>query len=544
MILFFAGVARERMTSLNGQEARHAGRGFSVRAAAVLIAALFALSLFALGFTARQAYIDAERQGNERAAAASQVVATNAFWISELSRQALRRIDDALGPNLQTTRSTAAGDIREAVDGLPGIAKAYVVAADGHTLYSTDPQLKDIDVRDRDYFAALAKGAQSHVSSLLISRLNGQQIFVFSRRLERNGAFAGAAMISFDVALFEDIWRSLGLDLRSTVSLVRGDGMLMARYPYVDAPLDLSKYVLFTEYLKQAQSGTYPAISPADGVARFVGYRRVPETEMVALASVSAESVFAPFWSNVRTMAFLTLPAILLLAAASLWIVRLLRRDGHRQAALADALEANKLILRDIHHRVKNNLQSVQSLVRMQTIPAEVKADLQGRIAAMAAVHEHLYRLDQYTEVNAQSLLQAIAAPLPDSFGSHVKIALDVDPVEVERDQATPLALLVNELVTNALKYAFPEGRGGTIHISLKPLDETHCRLVVRDDGVGFDMQAVASGMGSRLVRAMTMQLGGIAAYGNEGGTVFSADIMVRQPQKPDAAGTTAAAAE
>lgn len=532
------------MTSLNGQEAGHARRGFSVKAAAVLIAALFALSLFALGFTAKQGHDDAERQASERAAAASQVVATNAFWISELSRQALQRIDDALGPDLGVTRSAAVGDIREAVSGLPGIAKAYVVGADGHTLFSTDPQLKDIDIRDRDYFAALANGAESYVSSLLISRLNGQQIFVFSKRLTRNGAFAGAAMVSFDVRLFEDIWRSLGLDVHSTVSLLRGDGMLIARYPYVDAPLDLSKYVLFTDYLKQADSGTYAAISPADGVARFVGYRRVAGSDLVALASISAEAAFRPFWHNLRTMLLLVLPALVLLAAASLWIVRLLSRDGLRQAALADALEANKLILRDIHHRVKNNLQSVQSLVRMQTIAADVKADLQGRIAAMAAVHEHLYRLDQYTEVNAQSLLQAIATPLPESFGSPVKVTFDVDPVEVERDQATPLALLVNELVTNALKYAFPDGGGGTIHISLKPLDDTRCRLTVRDDGVGFDAQAVASGMGSRLVRAMAMQLGGNAAYAHEGGTVFSADIMVRQPHKPDAAGATAAAAE
>ena len=109
----------------------------------------------------------------------------------------------------------------------------------------------------------------------------------------RDGRFAGAAIVSFDVMMLKDTWDSLGLDALSTVSLIREDGQLVARYPLAEGPLDLSKYVLFTDYLPKNAVGSYPALSPADGITRIVGYRKVPGTPFVALASVSSQSAFS-----------------------------------------------------------------------------------------------------------------------------------------------------------------------------------------------------------------------------------------------------------
>ena len=118
------------------------------------------------------------------------------------TRRSVREIE----PNAAATAAL----ISDAIANLPGNVKAYVVAADGRTLFSTDPNVKPIDVRDREYFAALANGAYWYTSSLLVSRLDGTQIFVFSKRLERNKEFVGAAIISFDVVLLKEIWESLG----------------------------------------------------------------------------------------------------------------------------------------------------------------------------------------------------------------------------------------------------------------------------------------------------------------------------------------------
>ncbi|HTV70117.1 MAG TPA: cache domain-containing protein [Rhizobiaceae bacterium] len=519
--------APRRISDIFSTNARSSAE-FSTKAAIWLISALFLLFLLVLVFSTLQGRREAQRRAEDRAFAASEVVATNARWIVELSQQALRRIDEALGPDIDNRKSDTVTNINDAVDSLPGIVKAYVVTADGRTLYSTDPGVQPIDIRDRPYFADLAKGAPWYVSPLLVSRLNGDQIFVFSRRLERDGQFVGAAIISFNVLVLADIWRSLQFDADSTVGLIRDDGQLIARYPLAEGPLDMSGYVLFTDYLKRNREGIYTAVSPADGVQRFVGYRRVEGTSLIAVASVSAASAFVPFWRSTLTTLALALPALLALGGAAWWIAHLLRQDTKRQIELARAMEANQLLFKDIHHRVKNNLQSVQSLVRMQPIPAEVKADLQRRIAAMTAVHEHIYRLDQYVEVDAQLLLPAIVEPLVTTFGQDVKVDFNIDPLEVERDAATPLALLVNELVTNSLKYAFAERGSGTIKLALKDQGDGRVQLVISDDGVGFEPEASSTGMGSRLIKAMVLQLDGTYSYRVDGGTIFEADLAIR----------------
>ncbi len=493
-----------------------------------LIAVLLALFVALVAFSTIQSRRDAQQRALDRAQAASQVVATNARWISELAHQALRRIDEVLDDRIAPASGAAVRDIRQAVDNLPGTVKAYVVDTNGDTLFSTDPEIKPINITDREYFSVPASGAEWYTSALMTSRLNGEQIFAFSRRLERNGAFAGVAIISFDVALLRDIWSSLELDDRSTVSLIRSDGMLVARYPFASETLDMSSHVLFAKYLKEGDSGTYhSASSPADGIERFVGFRRAEGTDLIAVASISAGSAYHPFWRNTTMTLLVALPAILGFGAASIWIMRLLRRDQLRRSELATALETNRMLFRDTHHRVKNNLQSVQSLIRMQNIPDQPKTDLQGRIAAMTAVHEHIYRLDQYAEVEARDFIPAIVEPLLRTYDADVAVTYAIDPLSVDRDQATPLALLVNEVVTNALKYAFPDGRGGSIRLALERLSDERARLSIVDDGVGFGEAQGTAGMGSRLIRGMVTQLGGTYTYTGADGTSFIAELVV-----------------
>jgi len=496
---------------------------FTLKAVVAFAVVLFALFIGVLSFSIYRERQDAEMRGADRALAASQVVATNARWIQELSRQALGRIDEALGPDMEANAAATSLLIGEAIESLPGNVKSYVVAASGQTLFSTDPNLKPIDVRDRDYFSALATGASWYVSPLMISRLDGAQIFVFSKRLERDGNFAGAAIISFDVALLKEIWQALELDPLSTVSLVRDDGELVARYPMAEGPMNLSNHVLFTEHLKENDSGTYPAVSPADGVARLVGYRKVPGTDLVALASVSSASALAPFHRNTLLTLLFALPTAAALGGATIWIVHLLRLDLKRRSALTEALDANRLLVRDTHHRVKNNLQAIISLIRMHPLPSELKSDLQGRVSAMSAVHESLYRLDRYAEVGADVLIPDIVESLRAGFGQPVTIEYDIEPLVIERDYATPLALLISEAVTNSLKHAFRGRSDGTIRISLHRVEDGKIAAAVSDDGQGFDPGLASNGLGARLIKAMVQQLDGSYTYVVENGARLEA---------------------
>lgn len=479
----------------------------TVKAAVAITVLMFALFITVLAISIVRGRSDADTAARERAMAASQVVATNARWVVELSRQALARIDAALGADIAFGSPATAGTIANAVETLPGNVKTYVVAADGRTLFTTDPSWQNIDIRDREYFRAVAEGAHFHVSPLLISRLDGAQIFVFTRRLERGGRFVGAAMISFDVALLREVWQSIGLDDNSPVTLIREDGQLVGRYPFATAPLDMSAQPLFTEHLANADEGTYLTRSAADGEERQVGFRRVPGTPLVAIAAISTESFLRPFRRNTVLTLLFAVPTALALAAAIVWILRLHQKDDRRRRQLIEALDHNRMLVRDTHHRVKNNLQAIMSLVRLHPLPDHIKTDLQGRVTAMTEVHEHIYRLDRFSEIDASTLIPAIVNRLTEAFGSGVKVEYDLDPLPLDRDHATPLALIVNEVVTNSLKYAFDEGRGGTIRISLKPDEDGLTRLTISDDGRGFDPGTVTPGLGTRLVKAMLRQL-------------------------------------
>ncbi|MGE4249868.1 MAG: sensor histidine kinase [Parvibaculaceae bacterium] len=490
-------------------------------AVASLIGLLLVLVLGMLALLIYNESRDATKRSEDRALGAAQVVSTNARWITELAKQALGRIDIALGGDLRAPAAAAQATVREAIATLPGEPKVYIVAASGETLLTTDANIQPIDIRDRVYFAALADGADFYTSAMLVSRLDGSQIFVFSKRLEREGRFAGAAIISFQATVLRETWQSLRLDPLSTVSFIRADGQLIARYPLAEGPLDLGKYLLFTDYLKNGDMGTYLAVSPADGISRIVGYNRAPGTDIVAIASISTKAAYADFWRNTIGITGIAFPAILGLAAATFWIWRLLQNDQRQRRNLVEALTLNRMLVKDTHHRVKNNLQSIMSMVRMHDMHDKVKTDLQSRISAMAAAHEHLYRLDQVSEINADALIRGIVAPLLKSSEPQLEARYDIEPLIIDRDHATPLALLVNEIVTNVMKHSTADNR--IITIGLKPEDAGRLVLSIADNGPGFDPEAPSQGLGRRLIAAMLTQLNGTATYHFDKGTEFRA---------------------
>jgi two-component system, sensor histidine kinase PdtaS len=503
-------------------------RSFSAeRAAVIFITALFAILASILAWSLYQSYQAAILRINERVMTSSQIVATNAGWIDALAWQALRRIDDRLGPEVKTGGPAGVESVRDAVAGLPGSVQAYVVRADGMTLFSTDPEVKPIDIRDREYFSELAKGASEYISPLLVSRLNGEQIFVYSRRLQRGGKFAGAAMVSFSADVLRSVWDVVNLGPGSTVSIMRPDGKVVARYPKPPGPIDLGDYILFTDYLKKSDQGVYEAVSPADGTRRLVGYRRVPGTNLVVQASAAYDENMSEFWRSLYfTVSFAAATAIGLAVGAA-WIASLLKRDAIRNRALERALDQNQMLMREIHHRVKNNLQVIQSLIRLQPLPAEVKNGLFDRLSAMSSVHEHIYRYDRFSEISADTLIPSVIDPLVRAYKPDVLVDYDLDACPVSNDQATSLALLVGEVTTNALKYAFADGAAGKLDVRLKAIDGGRVRLEIQDNGPGFDPAANTPGMGTRLIAASVQQLSGHYGYEIGNGTRFHAELRL-----------------
>ena len=488
-------------------------------------ALVLAFLVFLLGGTAtvlRNAYEAADEIARIRAISSAEVVAANFEWVGETSHQLLQRVDDFVGPNLDALPENALGFLKESVSTLPGSPRIYLVGADGNTRLTTDPDFKPIDIRDRDYFQAVAKGAATYISPMLVSRLNGEQIFVISKRVERGGAFVGAAIVSFNSQLIEKVWNSLRFDPTSTVSVVREDGLIVARYPLLEDSMNISDSALFTTYLPQTPNGTYEAISVADGVKRIVAYRRVEGSQLIAIASIGHDVAFAPFYNFSILSLAVAIPLALFLAILAWITFRWLAGDARQRDQLATALESNQMLFREIHHRVKNNLQAVSSLVNLQKIDPNAKQEMTHRIQAMVAVHEQIYRHDQFGLVDASAYIPAIIDKLVESYGREVTVKYDLAAMEVDREHALPLGLVANEVVSNAMKYAFPDNVDGTIEVSLRKAEDGRVGvLTIRDNGIGFDPEHSAKGTGSKLISGLAAQIQGDSRYSINEGTIF-----------------------
>jgi PAS domain S-box-containing protein len=203
-----------------------------------------------------------------------------------------------------------------------------------------------------------------------------------------------------------------------------------------------------------------------------------------------------------------------------------------RQARLSQHVKERDVLLQEIHHRVKNNLQVISSLISMQMrqlapgASREALEECQSRVLAIALIHEQLYQSDDYAEVQFSEYARSLAASVFHTLGiarNDIKLELAIEPIPLSIKRAIPCGLMINELITNALKHAFPGDRGGTICVTLGRAHDK-LQLEVRDDGVGlpesWDLRSSES-LGLRLVRTLTRQLAGELAVQCQRGTCF-----------------------
>jgi PAS domain S-box-containing protein len=195
---------------------------------------------------------------------------------------------------------------------------------------------------------------------------------------------------------------------------------------------------------------------------------------------------------------------------------------------IRSALREKEVLLREIHHRVKNNMQVVSSLLNMQASQskdAATKAMLEEsrqRVRSIAIIHEKLYNSSNLANIDFSIYLKSVADELLRTFGRpDIACVLDLESIPFEIDQAIPAGLVVNELMTNALRHAFPAA-GGTVRVGLRSLGDNQVELVVRDDGIGFPAGTnipAATTMGLAIVRTLVEQMHGTITVDGTNGT-------------------------
>jgi two-component sensor histidine kinase len=208
------------------------------------------------------------------------------------------------------------------------------------------------------------------------------------------------------------------------------------------------------------------------------------------------------------------------------------------EARLKQAMAHQQVLTREISHRVKNSLAMVASLLNLQgrmSSEPEVQralADAQTRIHTIAQVHDRLWRSNEVQTVDLAEFMSELCEQFKQTARPGQTIEYDFLPITVQTDQAVPLGLLTNELVTNSLKYAYPDGQG-VVSISIRQTEDSHLRLEVRDAGVGlpegFDTAGSRS-LGMKVINSFSRQLGGRPAWEDASpGTRFLLDFFPQE---------------
>lgn len=207
-------------------------------------------------------------------------------------------------------------------------------------------------------------------------------------------------------------------------------------------------------------------------------------------------------------------------------------QNKRTEQEIKESLKDKELLLREVHHRVKNNMQIISSLLnlQMQQVNEEkaenVLKESQGRVKSMSMVHENLYQSPSFTKIDFKDYIEKLVTDIFYSYGipscSNIKIKMDIDDIQIGIDTAIPCGLIINELVTNSVKYAFPEGEG-TLNIELKTHSD-FIELVIADNGIGLpddiDFRNTDS-LGLQLVNNLVGQIEGEITLDQSQGTEF-----------------------
>ncbi len=246
---------------------------------------------------------------------------------------------------------------------------------------------------------------------------------------------------------------------------------------------------------------------------------------------------------------FTTISLVRSLAGEAQYFISQIQDDSVRKRAqeeLKESLAEKEVMLQEIHHRVKNNLQVIVSLIQLQSYQlsdpdlVDAMRDCQSRIHSMSLVHDRLYKSGSFARLDFGEHLRdltLLVASAQTAGGSHVQLEFQLQAVEISMEIAIPLGLIANELVSNAFKHAFRGRPQGHLRVALTCLAQDELCLEVSDDGPGlpqdFQLSNTASTLGLRLITTLTRQIRGQLSVGRSptlGGGQFCVKLRLAQP--------------
>jgi len=304
-------------------------------------------------------------------------------------------------------------------------------------------------------------------------------------------------------------------------------------FELADIYKELGKYQLATKYYEEYISlndsltniqNTKSIIELEEKYKSEVSLRKISELKQEYLESENQK--------NKITFFSVALSIILIFTAYTFMRSRKTnQRLSNKNDQISLALRDKKLLLKEIHHRVKNNLQVISSLLNLQSkyVNKEAKKAVhegRNRVNAMALIHQKLYQTDNLTDIQLPEYLSNLVHSLFDSYNidpDKIKLTANVDSVHLDVDIAVPMGLIINELISNALKHAFLNSNEGELSINIKEANN-QLELIVADNGQGFAQDYKideSSSFGMRLVKILGERLGATFSLENNNGTTI-----------------------
>jgi two-component sensor histidine kinase len=551
--------------------------GYSLRARLVLILALAMAPPAVVGIAgAYSTYMD------EREAARRSLVQTAKIVTDE--HQAMiagaRQLLSALATQDDVQRSAVPAcqrALQRALYRLPEYLMLLVAGGDGVIRCSDQPVDSAPSLAGQEWFQRALRGDEFVVSELLVDRVTGVRSLIAAVPLLQGGVIA----MSIDLSRLS---QGRNLPSEAFVAIVDAKGAVL---PLAGSAIPTFPAAWWSETVQLAREKPVAATESPDsrGKPYVVALAPLRPGSLYAVLGQPSSSVFV--WLRVKLFAGLAAPLLIWTAAlVAAWIAadqlvlrwvqrlrelaasfaaggtggsrpeldaapeelrdlaasmtRLMRTIEKRTADLNQALANRNMLIREIHHRVKNNLQIISSLLNLEArnLPdgaaRQFAVDIRSRIAALAVVHRNLYETDQMQRIELAGFLQALCTQLQALVSArqrNIALVVEVEGIAVSPDTAATLAMLVAEAVTNAFKHAF-EDRHGRIVVRLEARADGAAKLTVADDGIGGavgDSSVRPRGLGYDLMTRYARQLGGQLSICGASGTT----VVVALPKLP-----------
>ena len=486
-------------------------------------------------------------------------------------------------------------DFAEVVAALPSYASFAEADAEGRILCSSVEAAKGLNIADRAWFGELRDtGAETVQSTALLSAVTGQwTIATGRRRVRADGSFNGALVLGTPIDALVAQLESANLPKGYEVSLLDASGQVFASDNWDTLDGKTMSGVKpgepgFFEVKSKTQEGRRAAVVPLAGGA-FYAMVSAPTPPPIALENINAFGNFAlPLlaWLLALITAWLAMDRLVLrwldylrriaaLYASGKLSVQPLRaksqapteinvladtmeemavRIRDRTTHMEEALAARDAAMKEIHHRVKNNLQIINSLLSLQGrklkdhAAAAALDDARARINALSLIHSSLYEHNNINMVDTRSFFTELAANLGQALGTEdlgIDMNADIDNDAIDADLAVPLALFTAEAVTNAVKHAFPdratEIKRGRIGIVYRH-GEAGGSLCIEDNGRGVASRDPGTGIGATLMAAFARQVRGTLEEGvpADGGRFVRINIPPRSTTRISQTGPNA----